>query len=39
MDDEIRFRIAQQVIGTKFTVDVNPLFRKAKEIAGKIQLY
>jgi putative transposase len=35
MDDETRFWIAQQVADTKFTADVRPLFRKAKEIAGK----
>jgi transposase-like protein len=35
MDDETRFWIAQQVADTKFTADVKPLFRKAKEIAGK----
>jgi transposase-like protein len=35
MDYEIRFWIAQQVADTKFTADIKPLFRKAKEIAGK----
>jgi putative transposase len=35
MDDETRFWIAQQVADTKFTADVKPLFRKAKEIASK----
>ena len=35
MDDETRFWIAQQVADTKFTADVKPLFRKAKEIADK----
>jgi transposase-like protein len=35
MDDETRYWIAQQVAGTKYTADVRPLFRKAKEIAGK----
>jgi transposase-like protein len=35
MDDETRFWIAQQVSGTKYTADVRPLFKKAKEIAGK----
>ncbi|MGA7370583.1 MAG: DDE-type integrase/transposase/recombinase [Nitrososphaeraceae archaeon] len=35
MDDETRYWIAQQVSATKFTADVRPLFRKAKEIAGK----
>jgi putative transposase len=35
MDDETRFWIAQQVADTKFTTDVRPLFRKAREIAQK----
>ena len=35
MDDETRFMIAQQVADTKYTQDVRPLFREAKEIAGK----
>jgi putative transposase len=35
MDDETRFWIAQQVSGTKYTADVRPLFKKAKEVAGK----
>ena len=35
MDDETRFWIAQQVSGSKYTTDVRPLFKKAKEIAGK----
>jgi len=35
MDDETRFWIAQQVAGTKYTADIKPLFRKAKEIAGR----
>ena len=35
MDDEIRFWIAQQVGDTKYTVDVNPLLKKGKEIARK----
>jgi transposase-like protein len=35
MDDETRFWIAQQVSGTKYTADVRPLFRKAKEVTGK----
>ncbi len=35
MDDETRFWIAQQVADTKFTADIKPLFRKAKEITGK----
>ncbi|MFY9966504.1 MAG: DDE-type integrase/transposase/recombinase [Nitrososphaeraceae archaeon] len=35
MDDETRFWIAQQVSGTKYIADVRPLFKKAKEIAGK----
>jgi transposase-like protein len=35
LDDETRFWIAQQVSGTKYTADVRPLFRKAKEVADK----
>lgn len=35
MDDETRYWIAQQVSANKNTADVRPLFRKAKEIAGK----
>jgi transposase-like protein len=35
MDDEARYWIAQQVAGTKYTADIRPLFRKAKEIAGR----
>jgi transposase-like protein len=35
MDDETRFWIAQQVSGTKYTADIRPLFRKAKEVTGK----
>ena len=35
MDDETRFWIAQQVAHTKYTEDVRPLFKDAKEIAGK----
>jgi putative transposase len=35
MDDETRFWIAQQVADTKFTADIKPLFRKAKDIAQK----
>ena len=35
MDDETRFWIAQQVCTTKFIADVKPLFKKAKEVAGK----
>lgn len=35
MDDETRFWIAQQVSDKKFTEDVRPMFRRAKEIAGK----
>ena len=35
MDDQTRFWIAQQVSGTKYIADVRPLFKKAKEIAGK----
>jgi transposase-like protein len=35
MDDETRFWIAQQVADTKYTADVRPLFKEAKEIIGK----
>ncbi|MGA7900830.1 MAG: DDE-type integrase/transposase/recombinase [Nitrososphaeraceae archaeon] len=35
MDDDTRFWIAQQVSGTKYTADIRPLFRKAKEITGR----
>jgi transposase-like protein len=35
MDDETRFWIVQQVSGTKYTAYIRPLFKKAKEIAGK----
>lgn len=35
MDDETRFRIAQQVADHKGTSDVRPMFREARERAGK----
>lgn len=35
MDDETRFWMAQQVADTKFTEDVRPLFREAKEIGER----
>lgn len=35
MDDETRFWIAQQVANTKYNQDVRPMFRQAKELAGK----
>jgi putative transposase len=35
MDDDTRFWIAQQVADTKYTANINPLFKKGKEIAGK----
>jgi transposase-like protein len=35
MDDETRFWIAQQVAETKYTANINPLFRNAKHIANK----
>jgi transposase-like protein len=35
MDDKTRFWIPQQVCITKYTADIKPLFRKAKEVAGK----
>lgn len=35
MDDSTRLWIAQQVSDTKYTEDVRPMFKDAKEIAGK----
>jgi transposase-like protein len=35
MDDETRFWIAQQVADTKYTANINPLFKNGKHIAGK----
>jgi putative transposase len=35
MDDETRFWIAQEVLDTKYTANINPLFRHGKDIAGK----
>ena len=35
MDDETRFRIAQQIATNKGTDDVRPMFREAMEVAGK----
>ena len=35
MDDQARFWIAEQVADTKYTSNIQPLFRRAKEIAGK----
>ncbi len=35
MDDQTRFWIAQQVADTKYTSNIQPLFKNAKEIAGK----
>jgi transposase-like protein len=35
MDDETRFWIAQQVADTKYTANINPLFKQGKEITGK----
>jgi putative transposase len=34
MDDETRFCIAQQVADSKYTSDIDPLFKKAKQVAG-----
>jgi len=34
MDDETRFWIAQQVAETKYDADINPMFRRDKELAG-----
>lgn len=35
MDDETRFWIAQQVAHTKYTEDVRPRFKEAREVTGK----
>jgi putative transposase len=35
MDDETRFWIAQQVADTKYTANINPLFKKGKDLTGK----
>jgi transposase-like protein len=35
MDDQTRFLVAQQVADTKYTSDIQPLLRHAKEITGK----
>jgi transposase-like protein len=35
MDDETRFWIAQEVLDTKYTANINPLFKHGKDIAGK----
>ncbi len=35
MDDETRFWIAQEVLDTKYTANISPLFKHGKEIAGK----
>ncbi len=35
MDDQTRFIIAQQVADSKYTEDVQPLFREAKKLMGK----
>jgi putative transposase len=35
MDDESRFWIAQQVAYTKYTANINPLFKDGKELTGK----
>jgi transposase-like protein len=35
MDDETRFWIAQQVADTKYTANINPLFREGKDLTGK----
>jgi transposase-like protein len=36
MDDETRFWIAQEVADTKFSHDARSIFRRGKEIAGKV---
>jgi putative transposase len=35
MDDQTRFWIAQQVADTKYTSNIQPLFKDAKQITGK----
>jgi transposase-like protein len=35
MDDETRFWIAQQVAYTKYTANINPLFKEGKELTGR----
>jgi putative transposase len=35
MDDQTRFWIAQQVADSKYSQDIQPLFKEGKEIAGK----
>jgi transposase-like protein len=35
MDDETRFWIAQQISDTKYTANINPLFKNGKELTGK----
>ena len=35
MDDQTRFWIAQQVADTKYTFDIRPLLRNARELANK----
>jgi len=35
MDDETRFWIAQQILDTKYTANINPLFKRGRDIAGK----
>ena len=35
MDDETRFWIAQQVADTKYTANINPLFKEGKQLIGK----
>jgi putative transposase len=35
MDDETRLWIAQQVADTKYTANINPLFKQGKQVTGK----
>jgi putative transposase len=35
MDDQTRFWIAQQVADSKYVADITPMFKRAKEAAGK----
>jgi putative transposase len=35
MDDDTRFWSAQQIADTKYTANINPLFKQGKELTGK----
>jgi putative transposase len=36
MDDDTRFWSAQQIADTKYTANINPLFKQGKELTGKL---